>query len=275
MARREFIVGTDKKGHTLQSFLAVRIGLSRNRAKELIDQRGTFVNGRRVWMAHHALQRGDRVEINIADSAAVPSPSVLLEDDSLLIVDKPAGILANGADSVETMLQTARPAVRIQSVHRLDRDTTGCLLLAKSPAVFDAMVAIFRDGQVKKMYHVLVAGRLPQTNTTIREPIDNQPAVTHFRVLDTNNQASHLMVRIETGRTHQIRKHMAAMQHPVLGDKSYNGRGSLVPLMRGVPRQMLHAYAIEFAHPVTHAIIRVEAPLPRDFKQWMGRLRLT
>lgn len=275
MSLRSFTIAPREAGITIQAFLAARLNLSRNRAKALLDQRGTFVNGRRVWMAHHVLAAGARVEVAAERAAAPPAPRVLYEDQELVVIAKPAGLVAAGSSSAETALKSAGQPLALRAAHRLDRDTSGCLLLAKTPAVFDALVAAFRDGRVLKLYHALAAGCVTPAAGTIRTPVDGLPAVSHYRVLDACAAASHLLVRIETGRTHQIRKHLAGIHHPVLGDTSYGGGRAVAANLRAVPRQMLHAAAIEFDHPVAHRRLRVEAPLPDDFRRWLRQLKLT
>jgi 23S rRNA pseudouridine1911/1915/1917 synthase len=136
------------------------------------------------------------------------------------------------------------------------------------------MLPLFRDRRVAKTYHAIVVGRVTQRSHTLRRPIEGCDAVTHWRVLDSNAVASHLLVRIETGRTHQIRRHMEEIGHPVLGDRNYGTAEPLPAVLRAVPRQMLHAAGLRFARPVTGQRVRVDAPLPEDFTAWLKRLGL-
>jgi 23S rRNA-/tRNA-specific pseudouridylate synthase len=136
------------------------------------------------------------------------------------------------------------------------------------------MVEVFRANRIVKLYHALVAGKLAG-ETVIEKPLEGQAAVTRLRVLDANRLASHVQVKIETGRTHQIRKHLAMIKHPVLGDREYGNSAPVAEEYQGLPRQMLHAAKLEFPDPETGAMVRTEAPLPRDFKTAMSRLGLS
>ncbi len=277
MRTREWRVGQEQAGATLQDFLAGAMGLSRNRAKAVIDQRLVFINGRRVWMARHILKRGDTVEgpdSGPAPAAPPPPLRILFQDADFVIVNKPAGLTANGPDSAETLLRVQLEAPGLRAAHRLDRDTSGCLLCARHGKAFDALVEVFRAGRVLKLYHAIVAGRIPEAQRTIDRPIDNEPAVTHVRLLDATDLASHVRLKIDTGRTHQIRLHMLRIGHPILGEQTYGQRVVLPPELRPVERQMLHAAAIQFESPLTKKAIRAEAPLPPDFTAWLRRLRL-
>lgn len=265
-----------KENLTLQDFLSTWLSLSRNRAKSLIDARYVFVNGTRIWMARHRLKRGDIVEVaGAAASTHRPRvPQVLIDTPDFLVVNKPAGRLANGPDSTEQDIRDLLKDPHIQAAHRLDRDTTGCLLMARRQDAFDAVIACFRDQRIVKIYHALVAGCIRENERCIESPIDGVKAVTHLRVLDRSRDATHLSLRIETGRTHQIRRHLEEIGHPVLGDKQYGTMLLLAPGLRGVERHMLHAYSIRFTSPMDNQLVKAEAPLPADFKAWMKRLRL-
>lgn len=278
MRTRTWRVDAGQTDRTLQDFLADALGLSRNRAKAMIDARQVFINGRRVWMARHTLKRGDTVEAPGeapgAPQRETPALHVLFRDDDCVVIDKPAGMLANGPDSAETILRSQLEMPDLRAAHRLDRDTSGCLLCARHAKAFDALVEVFRAGRVLKLYHALAVGRVDPSIRTIDRPIDNQPAVTHLKVLDTSDLASHLRLKIDTGRTHQIRLHLLQLGHPLLGERAYGQRHVLPPELRHVERQMLHAAAIQFESPLTRAAIRAEARLPADFNSWLRRLRL-
>ena len=263
-------------GVTLQAFLATHLRLSKGKAKELLDRRVVFVNGRRVWMAKHELRARDEIEVQqvVAPMALKTIPKILFQDEALLVVDKPAGLLANGVGSVEERLREHFNLLALEVVHRLDRDTSGCLLLAKNHSAREALVALFGQREVTKVYHALAAGRVPDDVREIRVPVDGEPALTRIERLDANPQASHLKLNIETGRTHQIRKHLLAIRHPVLGDKQYGGRFQPAGMQAEIPRQMLHAAVLVFPHPVTGAAIRCIAPLPPDFRACLHRLHL-
>ena len=271
---------------TLQDALAAQLSVSRNAAKRLIDTRGVFVNGRRIWIARHAVNTGDEIEVTgVPETAggsrvggaaprAAPVP-VLFRDARYAVVDKPAGILANGADSLETRLQAEWNLPALRAVHRLDRDTSGCLLFACDREARDKAIEGFEDKAVLKLYHAIAAGRVHGPTDTLNKALDSLPAVTHLRVLDANETASHLQVKLETGRTHQIRRHLAAIHHPVLGDRQYGLDAKLPDAFREIPRQMLHAERLAMPHPFTGAPLVASAPLPGDFRDWLRRLGLS
>lgn len=261
---------------TLQDFLCAWLALSRNRAKALLDSRVVFVNGTRIWMARHALRNGDLVEVMATPPARGPGETVgvLFENENFLVVNKPAGCLSNGPGSIEETLRRLRRDPGLQAAHRLDRDTTGCLLVARTTTAFEAVISCFREHRVSKTYHALVAGRVREDERRIETPLEGTPACTLLRVLDRSDSASHVAARIETGRTHQIRKHLAGIGHAVLGDKQYGTVALLAPELRQVERQMLHASRLGFVSPMDGSRVSAEAPLPADFRRWMKRLRL-
>lgn len=261
---------------SIQDFLTVRLGLSRRKAKALLDSRQVFVNGRRTWMAHHRVHGGDAIEVP-EEPAGTPQPdrvSVLYEDADYLVAHKPPGLLSNGQGSLETVLRERQGTPDLVAVHRLDRDTSGCLLIAKRQEAFDRAVEHFQQRKIVKLYEAIVAGAVDGQTRTITKDIDAAPAVTHIQVIDRNLLASHLRIRIDTGRTHQIRKHLAGIRHPVLGDKVYGTHSDLPPQCRHVERQMLHAVALQFVSPFGGNPIRVEDRLPDDFRRYLRRLRL-
>jgi 23S rRNA pseudouridine1911/1915/1917 synthase len=230
-----------------------------------------FVNGRRVWMAHHRLRQGDKVESRAPTEPARHRLMVLFEDSDYLVIDKPPGVLSTGPDSAERLAGLPKG---VMAVHRLDRETSGCLLLAKNDRARKAAVEVFRKRDVTKTYHAIVTGQVKTNEETIREPVDGQAARTSLRVLDRQPMASHIQLKIDTGRTHQIRKHMALLRHPVAGDKRYGGSTRQDKALMEIPRQMLHARSLRFKHPRTGKPVRVEAALPRDFRACLRKLGL-
>ncbi|MBI3985540.1 MAG: RluA family pseudouridine synthase [Lentisphaerae bacterium] len=276
MKTAHFEVRPAEAGLSLVEYLARRLSVSKNKAKEQLDRRLVFVNGRRVWMARHPLRHGDTVEVPSSPEAAprLTDAAILHQDDHLVIANKPAGLLSNGPDSLESRLRERLKFPALLAVHRLDKDTSGCLLLAKSQGLFDRCVALFEARRIRKTYHAIVRGSFREREKTLTAPIDGQPAVTHMRTLDVGHQASHLLLTIDTGRTHQIRKHLAAIGHPVLGDTVYAGRRALSEAERHLARQMLHAGQLAFPHPITNSTLIVKAPLPADFLSCLRRFGL-
>ncbi len=260
----------------LIDFLEKRLGISRNKCREHIDARRILVNQKCVWMARHPLSGGDRVTIVATpDAQSASKLRYLYEDELFLVVDKPAGHLSNEDNSIEAQVRMVLDIPSLRAAHRLDRWTSGCLLMAKDGDAFDSAVSLFRRHLVDKRYHALVAGRVSTENQTITTPIDGKRAVTHVRALDRNRTASHVSIKTDTGRTHQIRKHLSSINHPVLGDRHYLRSGTLDPRLLQVARQMLHAGSLAFKHPITKRQVRVTSPLPRDFRSCMKQFDLS
>ena len=285
----QLLVGKPDNGKTLQDFLASRCQLSRRAAKAIIDGRSVWVNRKCVWIAHHCLHTGDLVEVPRATvSAARRQPGsdrsnakaqelsqvrhvrVLLETPDYIVADKPAGVMSCGdPKSVEMILRTQLKIPTLEAVHRLDRDTTGCLLLAKTHLAFMAAVGVFKTHSVKKVYYAIVAGRFPHAHETVNAPLDGKPAVSHIARESVSPDASFLKVRIETGRTNQIRRHLASIRFPVVGDRTFGLKTARDPRLMTVSRQMLHAATLELPDPVRRGkeSIRAHSPLPADFRQ--------
>jgi 23S rRNA-/tRNA-specific pseudouridylate synthase len=266
------VVSRAEAGVTLQDFLAGHLALSRNRSKALLDSRCVLVNRERVWMARHILQPGDSVQIPESPptmAARNTDIAILFDAGGFVVADKPPGIVSNGPNSIESDLQKQLACPDLLAVHRLDRDTTGCLLFARSSALFDQAVEWFRSHQVRKAYHVLVVGSADSSRREVRSLIDGRTAVTRLTVIDACREASHLYAEIETGRTHQIRRHLIDIGLPVLGDRQY-GHHPLSSREATIPRQMLHAALLEFPAPTCETRHgSVQSPIPSDFRKAM------
>ena len=254
----------------LQDFLAAKLKLSRRGAKDLVDMRRVWVNRKCIWMARYRLQTGDQVDT----SSAVPKAPhkfhvrVLWSNDNYLVCDKPAGMLSCGAsDSVESVLREQESLPELEAVHRLDRDTTGCLLFAKSRAAKDAAVEVFKARKVAKVYHAISAGEFPYVHQVVDAPLDGQVAVSRIAREAVGDGASFLRVRIDTGRTNQIRRHLASVRAPVLGDRVFGLKSARDQRLMRIPRQMLHASTLELPDPLERgAVIKAHSPLPADFR---------
>lgn len=265
----------------LRDFLADTCKISKRQAKLYLDHRKVWVNRQCVWMAHHRLRQGDVVQL-VSQISAAPSRQtqdetlqILSQDSDYLFVFKPAGMLSTGRNSVESLIRRQCGAPSIRAVHRLDRETTGCLLMALTPAAFDAAVPMFKTRKVHKQYQAIVQGRYPRTATTIRTPIEGAFALSHLRCLRATTEASLLIIRIETGRTHQIRRHLALLRHPVLGDRQYGFKRHTNPHDQTIPRIMLHASELKMPHPLLpDRMLRAHAPLPADFRRCLNLFRL-
>ena len=255
--------------------LRSELGISGKKAKALLDQRRIFVNEKRIWIAGHKLQRGDR--ITVQQKVDTPAPStftILYEDHDYIVINKPAGFVSNGTGSIEQQVQKKTAQSYIKAVHRLDKDTTGCLIMAKHAKAEKACIQLFKDLMLSKLYHAIVIGRLSNKRNIIAQPLDGMKAKTSFVILDSNNHATHLKIRIETGRTHQIRKHMMMIGHSVAGDKQYMPSKTHDKRFMSIPRQMLHAAQVTFRQPITQKRLVIKAPLPKDFSQTLKLLHL-
>lgn len=271
----------------LQDFLVSRFTLSRRTAKAMIDGRNVWVNRKCVWIARYQLSTGDLVEVPTmvvkgaqaqakTPRAASGSPGarvrrhvrVLWQDDAYLICDKPAGLVScDDPKSVETILREQESIPTLEAVHRLDRDTTGCLLFAKNHAAFLAAVEVFKTHKVAKTYHAIVVGAFRFAHQVIDTPLDGETALSRVTREAVGADASFLRVRIETGRTNQIRRHLASVRAPIVGDRVFGLKNARDARLRTVPRQMLHASTLELPHPLNlHDTIKAHAPLPADFR---------
>ena len=268
----------------LQDFLALKFSLSRRTAKAMIDGRSIWVNRKCVWIARFALRTGDLVEIPSLvvkgarkqsggedarrETKDVRHVRVLWSNESYLVCDKPAGLVScDDPKSVETILREQEKIPTLEAVHRLDRDTTGCLMFAKNHAAFLAAVEVFKTHKVSKVYHAVATGSFKYAHQVIDSPIDGQPAVSKVTREGASADASFLRIRIETGRTNQIRKHLASVRAPIVGDRVFGLKSARDSRLMRVPRQMLHASTLTLPDPLSpHDEISVHSPLPADFR---------
>jgi 23S rRNA pseudouridine1911/1915/1917 synthase len=292
----ELRVPAEAAGERLDVFLAATVG-TRTKAQRLIDAGHVRVDGRpkpkRHLLAGGELIRVDQPEVQAAPDVEPAPFAVLLEDEHLLVIDKPAGVVVHpGAghpygtlvQALEGRVAGGPDPVRPGVVHRLDRDTSGLLVLARSEAVHAALAEALRERRIEREYLALVEGRPPARSGTIDAPIGRdrrkptristdtdapREARTHFTLERELPGASLLRVRLETGRTHQIRVHLAAIGHPVLGDPVYGGGGE----SHGMNRQFLHAARLAFDHPAGGSRVDVTSPLPPDLDAALARAR--
>jgi 23S rRNA pseudouridine1911/1915/1917 synthase len=286
----------EAEGERLDAFLAGPLG-SRSRAQRLIEAGRVLVDGA-ARPKRHVLAGGETIDVDDTPEAPVADPGeharfeVVWEDEHLLVVDKPAGVVVHPAAGHRsgTLAQAlvARGAAggdpeRPGIVHRLDRDTSGLLLVARSEAVHRTLREALAARDITREYLALVEGRPPARSGTIDAPLgrdrrvrtrmysetdEARDAVTHFVLEEALPAASLLRVRLETGRTHQIRAHLKAIDHPVCGDPEYGRAG-----VYGLERQFLHATRLAFAHPVTGEPVEVSSPLPDDLAAALERAR--
>lgn len=275
MKKQTFNVDYKDEGKRLFAVIAEELNISKKQAQAAIDAKQVLVNGKRVWIRRHEVKEDDLIEILIEDSKkpAMNHISILWQDSEYLIVNKPPYVLTNASDeSLEAKLQKQEKNKKICAVHRLDKETSGCVIFAKSPEAKKAMIPMFKGRDIMKIYRAVTIGSFPKIWKEIRTDIEGYMSTTLVKILDSKKHASYLELRIETGRTHQIRRHLADKRYPVMGDKKYAGTGNELSLEQ--PRQMLHAYRLIFPHPKTGKPIRATAPLPGDFKKCLAQMKL-
>jgi 23S rRNA pseudouridine1911/1915/1917 synthase len=294
-----FVVGAADTGGRLDTVLAGHAGVSRSMAQRLISLELVTVNGRPA-RKHYELRIAEEVAWRreprrppALAQEAVPY-SLLYEDEWLLVVDKPAGVVVHPAPGHEhgTLAQglvdhgaagghELRPGI----VHRLDKDTSGLLIVARGDEAYRRLVATMERREITRVYVALVCGDLPQDEGTVDAPIgrhvrdrkrmslhttSGRRAVTHFRVLGRAPGHTLLRVQLETGRTHQIRVHFASLGYPVVGDVQYGRR----PRPEGLGRQFLHAAHLAFPHPEDGRLMSFASPLPPELRAFLEGIGL-
>lgn len=303
-----WIVTKAESGARLDCWLSERGGLSRKQAKQALDLGRVQLNGRRVVIAKWAMQAGDTVTLHAPRSAAQRERAgqqvrltVLFEDRDLIAVVKPPGVIVvpvgetnepTVVDWVRAYLRRRHPGSRgtfVRALHRLDRDTSGMVLLAKS-RIGERLINQFKRHTIHREYLALVHGAVAQAEGTINlalrkgefghgrkvalaggreQKAGAKRAVTRYLVEERYHHATYLRLWAETGRTHQIRVHCAALGHPILGDRRYGPPQDPIP----VRRQMLHATKLILKHPVSGEPIRLVLPAPEDFVAAQEALR--
>lgn len=298
-----FSVTTENAGERLDAFLASHIdGWSRSRLQRLIEDKDVLVNGQAAKPSYK-LHEQDEIEVELTSlpsQAFVPEDipiEVIYEDDDVIVVNKPAGLvvhpaagnnsgtLANALAFHFQTLSTAGGAARPGIVHRLDKDTSGLMVVAKNESAHEKLADQFRAREVRKSYVALVHGQVANDRGEIDQPIardprhrtrmavvrGGRPALSLYRVRQRFQRFTLLDVELNTGRTHQIRVHLAWLKCPVAGDEIYGGgRDKTVtdPKVRGrlakLGRQFLHAEKLEFRHPETNEQLKFTAPLPAE-----------
>ena len=292
----------EESGERIDALLARTLeNLSRSGAQRLIEQGAVLLEGRQV-QKNTRIQRGDRITVTIPETEEIPLVAqdlpldVVYEDQDLIVVNKvrgmvvhpapghPDGTLVNAllwhcGDSLSGIGGEKRPGI----VHRIDKDTSGLLIVAKNDFAHQALSAQLADRSLSRVYEAVVRGRLREECVPIARPIgrhptdrkrmavtekNSRPAVTHWEVLARYNGYTHVRCRLETGRTHQIRVHMASIGHPLLGDGVY---GAPSP-EKGLEGQCLHARELKFIHPRTGEQMHFETELPIWFTEVLSRL---
>ena len=301
--RRTLPVPDGLVGERLDVGLARMLGLSRTKVAEIVDAGGVSVDGSPAPRSAR-LAAGSWVEVELPEPPRPTAPTevagmrVVHDDDDLVVVDKPVGVAAHpspgwtgptvvgGLAAAGYRVATSGAAERQGIVHRLDVGTSGLMVVAKSERAYSDLKRQFRQRTVDKVYHAVVQGRLDPLRGTIDAPIDRhptadhrfavvaggKPSITHYDTLEAFPAASLVEVHLETGRTHQIRVHMAAMRHPCVGDLTY-GADPVLARRLGLGRQWLHAVALELDHPGTGERVRFTSAYPEDLAEALATLR--
>jgi 23S rRNA pseudouridine1911/1915/1917 synthase len=302
--QRRVAVPEGLDGERLDAALARMFGLSRTAAADLISAGQVLVAGRPAAKSDR-VPAGEWLDVILPAPAApgpapqaVPGLAVVYEDADVVVVDKPAGVAAHptpgwsGPTVLEGLLATGHSiatsgaAERQGIVHRLDANTTGLMVLAKSERAYSALKRAFRERTVDKGYRALVQGHPDPLRGTVDAPIarhpsgdgrfavmaGGRPSVTHYDTMEAFRGASLLDVTLETGRTHQIRVHMAALRHPCVGDRLYGADPALAAHL-GLARQGLHAARLGFAHPADGRHLAFTSDYPADLAHALGILR--
>lgn len=292
-------------GERVDAAVARLLGLSRTRAADLAEGGGVLLDGRALRKSDR-LVAGGWLEVTLPDAPAVstaapepvPGMRIVLDDDDVVVVDKPVGVAAHpspgwsgptvsgGLAAAGYRISTSGAAERQGIVHRLDVGTSGLMVVAKSERAYTLLKRAFKERTVEKVYHAVVQGHPDPSSGTVDAPIGRHPhldykwavvadgkdSVTHYRTLEAMRAASLLEVHLETGRTHQIRVHLSAVHHPCVGDLTYGADPTLAVAL-GLTRQWLHAMRLGFDHPSGGRRVEVTSTYPDDLATALERLR--
>ena len=291
-----------------QALAALFTDFSRSRLQQWIREGRVRVDGK-VPRGRDRVAGGERVDLDAVletqgDAAPEDIPLVIVhQDEHLLVIDKPPDLVVHPAagnweGTLQNALLHADPGLAILPrsgiIHRLDKDTSGLLVVARTPAAHRRLVDALQAREIKREYRAVVSGvvvaggtveapigRHPTVRTRMAVTTAGKPAFTHYRVLERFRAHSYLRVNLETGRTHQIRVHLAHLRHPIIGDPVYGGRPRLPPrpspglvvAVRGFGRQALHAHKLGLAHPTTGEWLEWQSPIPADMQALLDALR--
>lgn len=304
MENMNFQVTREEQGDRIDRYLASRLpDYSRSFLQKLVGE-GRVLVGDKPVKSNYKINEGDRVSLSVPDAVEpeiIPEPiplDILYEDASLLVINKPKGMVVHPCpghysgtlvnalmyhckDQLSGINGVMRPGI----VHRIDQNTTGSLVVCKTDAAHRSLAEQLKVHSITRKYRAIVHGNLKEEEGTVNAPIGRHPvdrkkmavnnrcgrdAVTHYRVLERFGSFTYLECRLETGRTHQIRVHMASIGHPLLGDDVYGPSRCPIP---GLTGQTLHAMTLGFIHPETGTYMEFEAPLPEYFENLLEKLR--
>jgi 23S rRNA pseudouridine1911/1915/1917 synthase len=303
--RRTLPVPDGLVGERLDAALSRLFGFSRTKAAELVTAGDVLVDGEPASKSDR-VHAGSWLDVTIPPPPSAPTVTaepvegmtVVHDDDDIVVVDKPVGVAAHpspgwtgptvvgGLAAAGYRVSTSGAAERQGVVHRLDVGTSGLMVVAKSERAYTVLKRAFKERTVDKIYHALVQGHPDPLQGTVDAPIERhptadykwavvaggKPSVTHYETLEAHRAASLLEIRLETGRTHQIRVHMAALRHPCVGDLTYGADPTLAARL-GLQRQWLHAVRLGFDHPDTGQRLELTSDYPDDLAAALERLR--
>ena len=296
----KLILEADETGKRLDAYLAENTELTRTRIQQLIKEENIKVNDKKT-KSSYKIEMGDTIEVFIPEKKEIDlvpqniSINILYEDNDIAVIDKKAGLVIHPSYGHESGtlvnaimfhindLSGINGEIRPGIVHRLDKDTSGLIIIAKNDKAHNKLSEMFKNKEINKTYLAIVKGSLGKDTGRLETQmgrdlkdrkkmsvlkIGGKTAITNYEVLDKNDKFSLVRVNIETGRTHQIRVHMKYLGYPILGDSVY-GKES-----KSVKRQMLHAYKLEFIHPVTGKEMIIKSEIPKDFSEVLERIKL-
>lgn len=288
-------IAPEDEGRTMKEFLRKKEGVSKKLLVRMKHEKSIFLNGKFTYL-DHPLKAGDTITLVMSEEESehiIPQEMdihIVFEDEDIMVLNKPAnqcvhptllhpdGTLANGVVHYWKEQGFNR---KFRPVNRLDKDTTGLVIVAKNQFAHQQLAIVQKEHQIERTYEAVVHGRLEKEKGTIDAPIarhseslmirevreDGQHAVTHYEVLAEFQDATYIQLRLETGRTHQIRVHMSYLGHPLLGDDLYGGS------REWIGRQALHGRYLHFPHPRTGETMSFEAPPPEDFQRLLSVLQ--
>lgn len=304
MTSRDYVIPEGLAGERLDVGVARLTGMSRSKIGDLVDAGLIVINGQSATKSTR-LSEGDALTVDLpaprpvidVAPAVVPDMTIIYEDADIVVVDKPVGVAAHpspgwdgptvlgGLAALGHRLSTSGADERQGIVHRLDVGTTGVMVVAKSEAAYTSLKRQFKERTVDKVYHALVQGYLDPSAGTIDAPIgrhpkhdykwaitvNGKPSVTHYETLEVFGSASLVEIHLETGRTHQIRVHMAALRHPCVGDTTY-GADPVLAKRLGLNRQWLHARELSIDHPITGKRMTFTSEYPPDLAHALAEI---
>jgi len=277
-----------KEPEILMQFLLLQLKQkSRDNIKSLLKNKQVIVNGESISQFNHPLKPGDKVTVRwekTADGNISNNLQIIYEDEHLIVIEKHAGLLSIATESgifataysiLSSYVKQQKPTNKIFIVHRLDRDTSGVMMFARSENVQRLLQKNWKENVKQRTYAVIVEGKVEDQEGTLKsyiyeskslmmhstqDPDKGEMAITHFRTIKTNNKYSLLEANLDTGKKNQIRLHMQDMGHSVVGDKKYGAKGN------PIGRLGLHASLLEFIHPITGKVLRFESKIPAKFR---------